>query len=75
MARAGTKPTTQAGALSGNRTRDLLVYGMMLQPTKLHWPWPDVAFIVQSGVFSIVRCDGASGRGRGWPQSSQSLPG
>ena len=32
----GSKPQPEACALTGNRTRDLLVYKMMLQTTKSH---------------------------------------
>ena len=32
--RPGVKPTTQAGALTGDRTRKLAVHGTMLQPTE-----------------------------------------
>ena len=38
MPRPGTKPATQACALMGNWTDDLLVYKIMLQPTEPHWP-------------------------------------
>ena len=34
----GTEPTTQACALTGNRTCNLSVYGKMLQPTEPHQP-------------------------------------
>ena len=34
----GTKPTTQASALTRNWTRDFSIYGVMLQPTEPHWP-------------------------------------
>ena len=37
-AQPGTKPATQACAVTGDQTWDLSVYGMMLQPTEPHWP-------------------------------------
>ena len=46
-----TKPATQTCALMGNRTVDLLVYGMMSQPTKPHRPGLSLNFL--SATFSL----------------------
>lgn len=34
----GTEPIIEVCALTGSGTCDLLVYGMVLQPTEPHWP-------------------------------------
>ena len=35
--RPGTEPAPQAIALTGNQTRDLSIYGMMLEPSEPYW--------------------------------------
>ena len=42
---SGTEPATQACALIRNRTPDLSVYGVMLQPTETHWPQRRLLFL------------------------------
>ena len=45
MPQLGTRPATKVCALTGNRTRDLLVYGTTLQLAEPHHAGPHVVFI------------------------------